>query len=559
MLFIGVVSANILKDQNSEEIDPIKQTDDSAEDNDQNKRTLFGNGHHYALEKHVKYHPSGYKYFLGYRPVKLQLVPVAKPLYMRTAMRPMMHLRPIQIGNKPVVSLVPPKLNPVYKPGGYVYNKPLPVNVPPSIPSKPWQHQGWDTFKPEIDNKPFTPSVPLPEPENNLPDPNFVQPTVPAISPSVFPTSVNVGSKPVFNLRPVHSFLPNVPFQPAIPIHPTVPVQPAPPLPAVNLQPTIPLFPPVQPLPSPVQPVIPLQPGFPTPAHPGFPTHAHPGFPTAAHPGFPIPAHPGFPIQPNVNTVLHHSHLLPINFLPGKLNIPVPNLGVLPLGSSVPVQLSQQPQLIHRPAVLPVGSSTPVHFVPQHSHVLHKAPILPIDSPLSFHLAPQHPQEFPRTPVIEPPVVQKVVPQLHQGIIPRPQVYVGGSHTLNGTPLENGFAPAESSPQHPHIQISLNQHQPEDNNAPHTSPEQHNYQYFVQHFPSNDAQQNSINIQSQQYEMGQQHHEDQIHEQQIYHGSPGFFQPGKTDLQIPEYLPAHPHFKHMQEYSQENSYDTKKR
>ncbi|GJQ77395.1 hypothetical protein Trydic_g20797 [Trypoxylus dichotomus] len=548
LLFVGLISAEILHDQSSEEIDPIKQTEDAGEDNEQSKRTLLSNGNYYALEKHVKYHPSGHKYLLGYRPVKLQLVPVAKPLYTRPIPRPAMHLRPVHIGNKPVLSLVPPKLNPVYKPGGYVYNKPLPVNVPPNIPTKPWQEQGWDTFKPETDKKPFVPSAPLPEPDNNVPDTNFVQPTVPAVLPTSFPVvpSVHIQPKPVFN---VHHILPNVPFQhavpiqPALPLHPVVPVPP--PLPTVNVQPAA--------LPTPVQPLLPLSPPVHSivPIQPEVPVHSG------------LPVHPGLPVQ--TNTILHHHRpLLPINYLPGKLNLPVPDLGVLPLGAQVPVHLSaQQPQIVHKPGVLAIGSSVPVPLLPQQPGVIHKAPVLPFGGSIPYHLVPQHPQEIPKVPVVEPPIVQKIVPQLHSAILPRPQVYLGGPQVLHKVPdetsLEGGFMPVENSPERPHIQISVNHHQPIPNNLPQIPPAQHNFQYFVQHFPGNNVQQqHALNVQSHHYDE-QQQNENQFNDQQTFQESPGLFHPGKTDLQIPDYLPEHPHFKQVQEYTEDNGYNIKRR
>ncbi|KRT86799.1 hypothetical protein AMK59_2188, partial [Oryctes borbonicus] len=540
LLFVGLVSAEILHDQSSEEIDPIKQIDDSGEDNEQSKRTLLSNGNHYAWEKHIKYHPSGHKYLLGYRAVKLQLVPVAKPLYSRPVGRPTVHTRPVHIGNKPVLSLVPPKLNPVYKPGGYVYNKPLPVNVPPNMPTKPWQHQGWDTFTPETDQKPFVPSVPLPEPDNHIPDTNFVQPTIPALPPSSFPAipSIHVQPRPVFNVIPSVPLQPAVPVQPAVPLHPVVPVPP--PLPTINIQPAV--FPthvqPLLPLPSPVQPVVPVQPE--------------------------VPVHPGLPVQ--THTILHHHRpMVPINFLPGKLNIPVPDLGVLPLGAQVPVHLSaQQPHIIHKPGIVAIGSSVPLPLFHQQPGIIHKAPVLPVGGSIPVHLLPQQPREIPKIPVVEPPIVQKFVPQLQSDLLPRPQVYLGGPQVFHrvpdGTPAESGFMPVESSPERPHIQISVNQHQPVPNSLPQIPPQQHNFQYFVQHFPGNTVQQqHAINVQPQHYDVQQHDNQNPFNEQQTLHESPGFFQPGKTDLQIPEYLPEHPHFRQMQEYAHDNGYDIKRR
>lgn len=453
--------------------------------------------------------------------MKLQLVPMAKPLYMRPISRPMMHLRPVYIGNKPVLSLAPPKLNPSYKPGGYVYKKPLPVNVPPTEPAKPWQHQGWDNFKPEVDKKPFVPSVPVPEPEN-IPDPNVIHPAIPGSTSSSFPIypTVNVQPKPVFN---VHSFVSSYPLQPAVPIQPIQSVVPLPPpVPAVNLQPVVPL-------PPPIQPVLPVQPS--------------------------APIHPGIHIQPNVHTILHQPKpVLPINVLPGRLNIPVPDLGVLPLGSQLPVHLAaQHSQVLHKPGVLSIGSSVAVPLYPQHPPVVHnRSPVLPVGAsvPIFPHLVPQHPQELPRVPVVEPPFLQKMVPQLHEDLFPRPQVYVGGPHTLQKNPFGDGFTPVDSQPERPPIQIAVNQHQQQTNEVP---PQQHNYQYFVQQFPQNNIQeQQGVNVQSQHYE-----HQNQLQEQLA--SQPGFFQPGKTDLQIPEYLPQHPHFRQAYEYVQENGFDSKKR
>lgn len=470
-------------------------------------------------------------------------MPVAKPLHPRLPMRAMMHLRPV---HKPLVSLIPPKVNPVYKPGGYVYNKPLPVNVPPNIPMKPWQHQGWNSFKP--DDKPFVPSAPGPEPDDNLPDPNFAQPVRPTAPPTSFPVvpSVNIQPHPTFNVQPVQPVFPSVPIKPAVPIQPSFPVHPvqpvfptAPVVPAVNLQPAVPVHHPIQP-------------------------NVH--FPFPAPSPVPVPVHPVVPAQPSVNTFVHHNPLVPINLLPGRFNIPVPNLGVLPLGSSVPVQLTpQQPQIVHKPAVFPVASSVPVHLIPQHQHVVQKAPVLPAGP--QFHFVHQHPQEVHNTPVVEPPVVQKFVPELHQAVIPRPQVYLGGPQVVPGQmPLENGFTPMGNQPERPPIQITVNQHQPDVNNILSSVPERHNFQYFMQHFPSNNIQhQHAVNLQAQNYETEQQQqlqehqiqeHQNQVQEQQIFEN--GFYQPGKTDLQIPEYLPEHPHFKQLQ-YQQDNAFVVKKR
>nr|XP_022913390.1 extensin-like [Onthophagus taurus] len=520
LFYISCALAENLEETDHEDLNPISQTEEDAEDSDQSKRFLFGDDStKYALEKHVRFR-GGQKQFLGYRPVKLQYLPVAQPLY-NYKPRPMRvqgyNRQNLQQFRKPTVSLVPPKVNPLYKT--------LPANVPPSAPQKLSETQGWDV-KPVYGPPGFIPSSP---------DPN---PSIPPLEPSL----------------PVNPIIPSTPVQPILP-SPVQPVLPSP------VQPVLPS--PVQPLlPSPVLP-HPIQPIIPTalPAHPHINVvpHSHPGI-TTVHflpkPFVPLPVHPNLalpthlpaplpiptpvlpapqpsliplptsvPIQPIHPPVLVQKPLVPINFIPGK-HVPVPDLGVLPLGANVPVQVnSQSPHAVHKPVLIqhPQFIQRPLLIQHQqpHVHVVPKIPNVQLEggfTPIQTnHPEPNHIHLHHFQPNYPQPIQPNVIHQVPSGVIPQPQL-----------PIE-----PNTQPGYPNIQPGFHNIQPGF----------HNIQPGFQNIQPN------FNNQQQE------------EPQQGYDEHPRFYQPGNTDLQIPEYLPPHPHLRNspQQEEYQENYDQVKKR
>ena len=414
----------------------------------------------------MKYLPTGYKYLLGYRPLKLQYVPISKPFVAKPVQWKAQRLN---FGAKPIVSLLPPKLSPLYKPSNQYLPGRLPVNVPPTVPAKPWQQEGWTPISQDVDNKPFLPSFPLPEVVDTS-----VKETVPIPPP--------IGGYPIYPLQP-NMFFQITPSQGVFPLNSIYHTKHV----------------------APFVPTVPVQPIVPVPHHI---THSVQPLPPPAL--APLPTQFDFAARP----------LVPINYLAGKLNIPVPELGVLPLGSTVPVQVQQQ-HFVQKPQIVFPASPQFLHKLPQFPvpHVINKVPEVPIVPQTHVHTG-------------FTPIEQPVQPDIH----PHPHVKINVPHL-------------ELPHHHHHFQLQ-NFDQPQHFDQPLL---QHHHQQQHQHSVQVDAQESAH---EEPYEHNEFQHVEHQHHHQSMQESPGFFQPGRTDLQIPDYLPEHPHFKqHVSPLGREQNYD----